>query len=81
MANPRGLRAESGNSLPSVTVENRMNIGVFWPLVWRKLAFLYAVSNYIALALMVDGSIRQVTHVLGALKMPESATTTWMYHA
>lgn len=41
MANPRGLRASSGYSRPTVTVEKRMKMGVFSPTLERKLAFYH----------------------------------------
>ena len=45
MANPRGLRAESGNSLPRVTVEKRRKMGVLSPAFCKKFALLYHVPS------------------------------------
>jgi hypothetical protein len=47
MANPRGLRASSGNSRPTVTVEKRTNTGVFSPTVERKFAFVRPATSLV----------------------------------
>jgi hypothetical protein len=78
MANPRGLRASSGNSRPGVTVENRMKIGVFSPTLDKKLAFWTHVRR-----LLVPDcgcTYGERGYVFGALEVTESSGSARVHH-
>ena len=64
MAKPRGLRASSGYSRPTVTVEKRTKAGVFSPTAERKLAFCVCVNSYQVHDVVLKHTVRPLTSLV-----------------
>src|SRR5690348_16661925 len=80
MANPRGLRPSSGNSLPKVTVENLTKTGVFSPTDERKFAFCSVLAEIGQDEKRTAETHSQGSDIFGALEVTESPRSTGVHH-